>query len=193
MRAWIRAVGVAVVSSGMLACGAGVQREAQWSPGGSDPYAQPAEAFEAQPAAQELAAPTTDPHLTRSAMPVGSGTVALAPQNGWTVVAKGIPAADGQSVQVISGIMGCGWMETGRGQAVAQDGAFTTTLVRSSKDMGYESMYLFVDADGDGTCSAEKGDTVYSVPLSLQGSTVMIDATGAQPTNGWECMVFNRP
>jgi hypothetical protein len=138
----------------------------------------------------------------RSAVAAGASELAVgapvkdfvAERAGAVVIGQGFPGADGAVVRVVTGILGCGFLETGRGEGRLASGTFTVDVRPVEKAYGYgEELYVFVDTDSDGACDESKGETVYATHVSSMTGTLTLEAASLTQQQGWMCSIVNRP
>lgn len=112
-----------------------------------------------------------------------------------TVVGQGFQGADGAVVRVVTGILGCGFLETGRGEGRLSGGTFTLAVHASEDGRGYgsESVFIFVDTDGDGVCDETKGEAVFDAHVQSATNPIVIEAAGLTSRQGWMCSLVNQP
>lgn len=178
-------VSVAAVLLCALVCGCGAGADG----GTDDGFAPPA----AHDDAQSLTAPPAAPPPAESSVQVigvaREPTVLHPPP--LTVRGHALAAADGQHVTVLSGVNSCGWLQTGKGEGSMKHGTFSAALKRTWEEFGYESLYVFIDADADGACDLARGDLLFRAPYAAMGRDIILDGATLQPGDGWECTLFS--
>ncbi|MEW5741129.1 MAG: hypothetical protein AB1938_19560 [Myxococcota bacterium] len=144
-----------------------------------------------QPAEQALAreakeAPSSEAKLSpRAVLPAPTSLdvrdVAPSLQAGDFVSVAGVAAPDGAHVRYMLGVVACGILVVGQGDAVVQGGRFEAPFEAGAlaEWNGPVDLFLLFDEDGDGACG--EADTILQVPGVTPSPGAEVDASGAAP------------
>jgi hypothetical protein len=93
----------------------------------------------------------------------------------------------GLRMRVITGLMGCGFDETGRIDTITQPDAFVVTVPQKSGNERVTAVLVWVDLDQDGVCGP--ADLTTMISLGYSGGP----PTGLDLSTGWNagCYWFN--
>lgn len=176
----------ALLSASLFGCGV----EMEGSEASPNPY-EGSLMVESQnpPTAQKENVPSTVDVAHFAKTQVIQPILALQQAPGVTVSASGLSVSDGTTVHAVTAIVGCGYMVMSSGSATAQGGAAIVSLPAPKEDGYGTQVFLFADANGNGTCDSET-EAVFQAELPSGTTSVSIDAT-ATPAASWTCMLFN--
>jgi hypothetical protein len=104
---------------------------------------------------------------------------------------EGFAGRDGALVRVVTGLLSCGFAETGRGEGRLSGGAFSVDVQREGTRFGSESVFVFVDEAGDGRCDDEAGDRVIRARIDSTTGTFTVDPATPAAASSWMCTLVN--
>lgn len=105
------------------------------------------------------------------------------------------PRLDAVALRALFAIPSCGWWPIASAEAVAANGQAGFTFVPKD-EMGAPGsltdgqLFFFADHDGDGACDTDKGDEVFTAPLSSATGTFAVTLSQLQPSP-YSCSLFS--